>query len=121
MIGNLFQQFYNMADTVIVGQFVGKSALSAVGSVGALNFLIVGSVIGLCSGFAIPIAQRFGAQDIKGLKKYVANIIYTSAVLAVVFTAGAVAETSQHSRGDLRRGIQLYRHNLCGYFRHNVL
>ena len=94
MIGNLFQQFYNMADTVIVGQFVGKSALSAVGSVGALNFLIVGSVIGLCSGFAIPIAQRFGAQDIKGLKKYVANIIYTSAVLAVVFTAGAVLLTN---------------------------
>lgn len=94
MIGNLFQQFYNMADTVIVGQFVGKSALSAVGSVGALNFLIVGSVIGLCSGFAIPIAQRFGAQDIKGLKKYVANIIYTSAVLAVVFTAGAVILTN---------------------------
>ena len=94
MLGNLFQQFYNMADTVIVGQFVGKSALSAVGSVGALNFLIVGSVIGLCSGFAIPIAQRFGAQDIKGLKKYVANIIYTSAVLAVVFTAGAVLLTN---------------------------
>lgn len=94
MLGNLFQQFYNMADTVIVGQFVGKSALSAVGSVGALNFLIVGSVIGLCSGFAIPIAQRFGAQDIKGLKKYVANIIYTSAVLAVVFTAGAVILTN---------------------------
>ena len=94
MLGNLFQQFYNMADTVIVGQFVGKSALSAVGSVGALNFLIVGSVIGLCSGFAIPIAQRFGAQDIKGLKKYVANIIYTSVVLAVVFTAGAVLLTN---------------------------
>lgn len=94
MIGNLFQQFYNMADTIIVGQFVGKNALSAVGSVGSLNFMIVGSVIGLCSGFAIPVAQRFGAQDIKGLKKYVANIIYTSVVLSVVFTAGAVLLTN---------------------------
>ena len=90
MVGNLFQQFYNMADTIIVGQFVGKDALSAVGSVGSLNFLIVGSVIGLCSGFAIPVAQRFGAQDVKGLKKYVANIIYTSIVVGVIFTALAV-------------------------------
>lgn len=93
MLGNLFQQLYNMADTIIVGRFVGKIALSAVGSVGALNFLIIGSVIGLCTGFAIPIAQRFGAQDIKSLKKYVANIIYTSAVLGVVLTVAAVAFT----------------------------
>ncbi len=93
MLGNLFQQLYNMADTIIVGRFVGKIALSAVGSVGALNFLIIGSVIGLCTGFAIPIAQRFGAQDIHSLKKYVANIIYTSAVLGVIFTVGAVLFT----------------------------
>ena len=93
MLGQLFQQLYNMADTIIVGRFVGKTALSAVGSVGALNFLIIGSVIGLCTGFAIPIAQRFGAQDIKNLKKYVANIIYTSAVLGVVITVGAVLFT----------------------------
>ena len=82
-----------MADTIIVGRFVGKIALSAVGSVGALNFLIIGSVIGLCTGFAIPIAQRFGAQDIQSLKKYVANIIYTSVVLGIVFTVGAVLFT----------------------------
>ncbi len=94
MVGNLFQQFYNMADTIIVGQFVGKNALSAVGSVGSLNFLIVGSVIGLCSGFAIPIAQRFGAQDIKNLKKYVANIIYTSIVVGIIFTTAAVLLTN---------------------------
>ena len=89
MVGNLFQQFYNMADT-IVGQFVGKNALSAVGSVGPLNFMIIGTVIGLCTGFAIPIAQRFGAQDIQNLKKYVANIIYTSIVVGVIFTCVAV-------------------------------
>lgn len=93
MMGNLFQQFYNMADTVIVGQFVGKTALSAVGSVGALNFLVIGTVIGLCSGFAIPIAQRFGAQDIKSLKKYVSNIIYTSVFLGIALTIVAVSLT----------------------------
>ncbi len=93
MLGNLFQQLYNMADAIIVGKCVGKDALSAVGSVGALNFLIIGSVIGLCAGFAIPIAQRFGAQDITGLKKYVANIMYVSAVLAVVITVAALVFT----------------------------
>ena len=90
MVGNLFQQFYNMADTIIVGQFVGKHALSAVGSVGPLSFMVIGTVTGLCAGFAIPIAQRFGAQDITSLKKYVANIIYTSIVVGAIFTCGAV-------------------------------
>ncbi len=98
MLGNLFQQFYNMADTIIVGQFVGKDALSAVGSVSSLNFLIIGSVLGLCSGFAIPIAQRFGAQDIKNLKKYVANIIYTSIVVGIIFTVAAVLLTNTFLR-----------------------
>ncbi len=93
MFGNLFQQLYNMADAIIVGKCVGKEALSAVGAVGPLNFLIIGSVIGLCSGFAIPVAQRFGAQDTQGLKKYVANIIYTSVVMAIVITVGAVLFT----------------------------
>ena len=94
MIGNLFQQFYNMADIIIVGQFVGKTALSAVGAVGSLNFLVIGSVIGLCTGFTVPVAQRFGAQDFTALKKYVTNIVYTSAVLTVVITTAAVTLTN---------------------------
>ena len=94
MVGNLFQQFYNMADIIIVGRFVGKTALSAVGSVGSLNFLVIGSVIGLCTGFSVPVAQRFGAQDEKGLKKHVANITYVSVVLGVVLTLGAVLLTN---------------------------
>ncbi len=93
MLGNLFQQFYNMADIIIVGQFVGKTALSAVGSVGSLNFLVIGSVIGLCTGFTVPVAQRFGAQDFISLKKYISNIIYTTAVLGVVITTAAVSLT----------------------------
>lgn len=93
MLGNLFQQFYNMADIIIVGQFVGKTALSAVGSVGSLNFLVIGSVIGLCTGFTVPVAQRFGAQDYKSLKKYVANIIYVTIALAIVITSLAVCLT----------------------------
>lgn len=93
MIGNLFQQFYNMADIIMVGQLVNETALSAVGSVGSLNFLVIGSVIGLCTGFTVPVAQRFGAKDEKGLKKYVANIIYLTIFLAIIITIVAVKAT----------------------------
>lgn len=86
MVGNLFQQFYNMVDTIIVGQFVGKNALSAVGSVGSINFLVIGTILGFCSGFAIPIAQRFGADDHQKMRKYLANIIYLSIIFAVLIT-----------------------------------
>ncbi len=95
MLGNLFQQFYNMADIIMVGQFVNETALSAVGSVGSLNFLVIGSVIGLCTGFTVPVAQRFGAKDEKGLKKYVANIIYLTIFLAIIITVVAVLATDK--------------------------
>ena len=63
LIGNLFQQFYALADTIIVGRFCGVSALASVGATGSVNYLILGFVIGVCNGFAIPIAQLFGARD----------------------------------------------------------
>ncbi|MBR3789208.1 MAG: oligosaccharide flippase family protein, partial [Clostridia bacterium] len=93
MMGNLFQQFYNMADTIIVGKFVGKTALSAVVSVGPLNFLVIGSILGLCTGFAIPIAQSFCAQDFKKLRKITANIIYTSVAMGVLLTVAVIVFT----------------------------
>ena len=60
VLGNLFQQFYALADTIIVGRFCGVSALASVGATGSVNYLILGFVIGVCNGFAIPIAQLFG-------------------------------------------------------------
>ena len=62
MLGNLFQQFYALADTIIVGRFCGVSALASVGATGSVNYLILGFVGGVCNGFAIPIAQLFGAR-----------------------------------------------------------
>ena len=59
LLGNLFQQFYSLVDTAIVGKFLGVDQLAAVGSTGSINFLIIGFCMGICSGFAIPIAQRF--------------------------------------------------------------
>ena len=71
-IGNVFQQFYNMADAVIVGKFVGNKALAAVGSTGTIMFLIYGFVVGMTAGFTVLTAQKFGAGDMKGMRKTVA-------------------------------------------------
>ena len=86
LLGMLFQQFYSMVDTIIVGKFLGAKALAAVGSTGSINFMIVGFCMGVCSGFAIPVAQKFGAGDYDGMRKFVANAGWLSAVFAAVMT-----------------------------------
>ena len=86
LLGNLFQQFYNMVDTVIIGQFLGKSALASVGSTGSIIFMIIGLCLGICAGFGIPVSQRFGAKDYSEMRRYVANSAWTSMGLAVIIT-----------------------------------
>lgn len=86
LFGYLFQQLYNLVDTMIVGQFLGVDALAAVGSTGSINFLIIGFCNGVCSGFALPVAHRFGAKDYKSLRKLWANSIWISGIFAVVMT-----------------------------------
>ena len=86
-IGNLFQQLYNMADTFIVGQTLGVDALAAVGCTGSLTFLIIGFAQGLCSGFSIVTAQRFGAEDAPGVRRSFASALLLSGVISVVLTA----------------------------------
>ncbi len=86
LFGLLFQQFYNMVDTIIVGKMLGVDALAAVGSTGSVNFMILGFCIGLCNGFAIPIAQKFGAKDDHGLRKFVAGCAWVSVIFALVIT-----------------------------------
>ena len=83
LFGFLFQQFYSMVDTVIVGKFLGVDALASVGSTSAVNFMINGFVIGICSGFAIPVAQRFGARDYKDMRRFVANAVWLASVMTV--------------------------------------
>ena len=84
--GMLFQQFYNLVDMIIVGRFLGASALAAVGATGSINFMIIGFCMGVCNGFAIPVAQKFGAKDEKQLRYYVANSVWLSIIFAVVMT-----------------------------------
>ncbi len=86
LLGLVFQQFYSMVDAVIVGHYLGVDSLAAVGATGSVNFLIIGFCMGVCNGFAIPIAQEFGAKHEGELKRFVANSVWLSIVFAVVIT-----------------------------------
>lgn len=86
LCGMLFQQFYNMMDTMIVGKILGAKALAAVGGTGSVNFMIIGFCMGVCNGFAIPVAQSFGAQNMKSLRKFVANSVWLAVVFSVITT-----------------------------------
>ena len=86
LIGNLFQQLYNMADTFIVGRTIGVHALASVGSTGSIIFLILGFANGLTAGLAIPLAQRFGAKNYLGVKRSFYVSILISAVVAILLT-----------------------------------
>lgn len=93
ILGNIFQQLYNMVDTVIVGKYVGVNALAGVGSTGAINFLVIGFALGVCSGFSIMIAQRFGAGDYSEMRKYISHSIYLCIVVAAILTTGTMLLT----------------------------
>ena len=86
LFGLLFQQFYSMVDTVVVGKFLGVDALAGVGSTGSINFLVLGLCNGVCAGFAIPVAQKFGQKDFEGLRRFVGNMIWLGTVIALIVT-----------------------------------
>ena len=87
MIGNIFQQLYNMADTIIVGRFVGAGALAAVGSTGTIMFLLTGISQGMTAGFSVLTSQKYGAEDERGVRNSVANGIFLTIATALFLTA----------------------------------
>ena len=87
LIGNIFQQFYAIADTIIVGRTLGSNALAAVGSTGTINFLVLGFALGIASGFAVVTSQKFGAEDEKGIRQSVSNGIMLLVLICAVMTA----------------------------------
>lgn len=91
ILGNIFQQMYNVADTVIVGQFVGVGALAAVGATGTISFLILGFMQGLTTGFTVLTSQRYGAGDTEGLKRSVGSAWLLSAIVTAIMTALSAA------------------------------
>lgn len=98
LIGNLFQQFYNLADSILVGRILGVNSFAAVGSTGALNFLVLGFALGICSGFAIPIAQSFGAGDEDEVRRRAGQLIWLGLIFTALITVVAAAWT-----GDILR------------------
>ena len=86
LIGNIFQQFYNIADIIIVGRTLGMNALAAVGAVSPLFFLIMFILVGLTNGFAVITGQKFGAKDYLGVRKSVTMSSILSFAFTVIFT-----------------------------------
>ena len=86
LFGMLFQQLYNMVDAMIVGKLLGSAALAAVGSTGSINFFVIGFCMGVCNGFAIPVAQRMGANEPSKMRRYVANSAWLSVLFALALT-----------------------------------
>ena len=86
LLGMLFQQFYNLVDTMIVGKLLGSAALAAVGSTGSINFFVIGFCMGVCNGFVIPVAQQMGAGNHSQMRRYVSNAAWLSIIFAVVLT-----------------------------------
>ena len=91
MIGNLFQQLYNTVDSIVVGNFVGKEALAAVGSTGPIINTLIGFFMGLSAGMGVAISQHYGAKDEKGVHDAVHTSLFITLVLSVVFTFLGIA------------------------------
>ena len=84
LLGNLAQQLYNTADSIIVGKFVGDDALSAVGSAMPILNLLLALFVGIATGAGIVVSQSFGARDREGLTKAIGNCISLSAIASLV-------------------------------------
>ena len=113
LFGMLFQQLYNLVDTMIVGKLLGSAALAAVGSTGSVNFLVVGFCIGVCGGFAIPVAKQFGAGDARELRRYVTGGAWLCLLLGALVTAATVLGcrailTGMDTPADIYRRAYIY-------------
>ena len=121
LFGMLFQQFYSMVDTIIVGKFVGTTALAAVGSVGTIMFLIIGFMLGLTAGFTVLTAQRFGA----GYERHEKNRRKCGHIVGnydgnyddhQYAWDEAVIKIYEYAIRYFCGRLSLYYGNLCGYF-----
>lgn len=86
IIGNFFQQFYQVIDTLIVGRYVGVEALAALGVSGPIGFTLIGFALGLSTGFSVIVSQRYGAGDEAGVRKSIAMSILTTFFCSLAIT-----------------------------------
>ena len=92
-LGNLFQQLYNAADSLIVGNFIGSEALAAVSSSGSLIFLMIGLFNGVAMGAGVVIARYFGARDAEDLSRAIHATVFFGIVSGCVLTVLGIALT----------------------------
>ena len=90
LLSQILQQFYNIADTAIIGRYIGTDALAAIGSTGLLISVIVNFFIGLSTGVSAVIANQFGANEYDKLKKSISTLLAVSVLLGIVFTIGSL-------------------------------
>jgi putative MATE family efflux protein len=90
LAGNLFQQLYNTVDSIVVGNYVGKEALAAIGSTTSLINTLVGFFLGLAAGASVVISQYFGAHDVQNLRKTVHTMVAGTLILGVIFTIAGI-------------------------------
>jgi putative MATE family efflux protein len=130
LIGNIIQQFYYVIDAIIVGRLLGMNELAAVGSTGSLTFLVIGWIIGITGGFAIVIAQRFGANDREGVKHYTAMSGYLCFLMALIMTVGllcankwilTIMNTPEEIYEDTYRFIRVIYIGLAANIAYNML
>ena len=118
-IGNVFQQFYNMVDAVVVGKFVGTKALAAVGSTGTIIFLIIGFLLGLTAGFTVLTAQKYGAGKMDEMRQTVGNALILTALVSAVMTAVSMTGMHallkfMHTPDDIFKDAYAYVMIICG-------
>ncbi len=119
MIGNVFQQLYTFVDTMIVGKYLGVTALAALGATEWLVFVMFGCVQGITQGFSISMAKRFGSHDGEGLKKDVGGSIFLCLLLGILFTAAGLvlckpALQMLHTPSDMIKMSDIYLRTLYG-------
>lgn len=90
LLSQILQQFYNIADTAIIGRYIGTDALAAIGSTDLLIAVIVNFFIGLSTGVSAVIANQFGANEYEKLKKSISTLLAVSVLLGIVFTIGSL-------------------------------
>jgi len=129
MLGNLFQQFYNTVDCIVVGNFVGKEALAAVGATSSIINTMVGFFMGLSTGAGVVISQYFGAKDEEHVKKAVHTTLALTLLLAVVLTAAGILLVSPLLRmmktpadvlGEAKTYLTIYFAGMLGLMLYNM-
>ena len=128
LLGNLAQQLYNTADTVIVGKYVGDNALSAVGSASPILNLLLALFVGIATGAGVVVSQRFGAQDREGLSKCIGNCITLIATVIIMIVGPLISRPMLEMLGTpdsiidwCTQYLNIFFYGIAGFFFYNML